>query len=79
LWRKALSIAGGLPRDPQKILTTINQFALVDIERGRDFFFRIVPRVLVRLEFSVAAIAHANHRGGGYFYDPQASYRHDPP
>ena len=64
---------GGIPKN---ILTAINQLALVGIERGRDFFFRVVPRVLVRLEFRATVFANANDRGRGDLHDPQASYRH---
>jgi len=48
----------------------------VGIERGRDFLFRVVPRVLVRLEFRATVFANANDRGRGELNDPQASYRH---
>src|SRR5258708_34900670 len=70
LWRRSLLVIAGLRRGPPNTLTAIHQFALVSIERGLDFLFRVVPRVLVRPEFRATVFANANDPGRGDPHDP---------
>jgi len=69
-----LLIFRGLPHDPQSILAAVYEFALVGFVLGCNVGSRVM---LARFELGVAAFAHADNRGRGFFDDPQSSVRHD--
>ena len=68
--RNRLLVLGRFAHDPQSILATVGQFALMGIERGFNFLLRF------GLELRVAAFAYSDYRRV-LFYDPQFARRHD--
>jgi hypothetical protein len=68
--KNRLLVFGRLSHDPQRILATVGQFALMGIERGFNFLLRL------GLELRVAAFAYSDYRWV-LFYDPQLALWHD--
>lgn len=64
----------GFAHDPQRILAAVHRLALVGFVLRCNIGQRIM---LARLELSVAAFAHTDNRGRGFFDDPQSSICHD--
>ena len=65
-----LLIVGRFAHDPQGILATVGQFALMGIERDFNFPLKF------GLELRVATFANSNHRRG-LFYDSQLTIWHN--
>jgi len=64
----------GFAHDPQGVLAAVYRLALVGFILGGNIGQRIM---LARFELRIAAFAHTDNRGWGFFDDPQAPVRHD--
>ena len=64
---------GRFADDPQRVLAAVQRLALVRFVLGRNIGSRIM---LARFELSIAAFAHTDNRGRGFFDDPQSSVCH---
>ena len=60
--------------DSQRVLAAVYGLALVGFILGCNIGYRIM---LARFELRVAAFAHSDNRGWGFFDDPQSSVCHD--
>ena len=76
---KQLFVFRGFAHDPQRVLTTVHQFALVGVERFFNFLLRAIFGWLSGPDLGIAAFADSERRNVlESQYDPEFAFWHVP-